>query len=102
MKRRATQAKLVMIIIHDKDGVIMSLRYRKVMNNLWQLPEEKTDGELSVKAALRELEEETGLIAKLENFKFLLNDPNYNYNIYTLKVHLNTELDLIESHKNGE
>ena len=55
-----------------------------------------------MKAALRELEEETGLVAEPEDLKFLINDPNYNCDVYILKVHPNTELDLMESNKNGE
>ncbi len=55
-----------------------------------------------MKAALRELEEETGLVAKPEDLKFLINDPNYNCDVYTLKVYLNIELDLIKSDKNRE
>jgi len=55
-----------------------------------------------MEAALRELEKETGLMAESENLKFLLNDSNYNCDIYILKVHLNTELDLIKPNKNGE
>src|SRR6266542_1859655 len=102
MKRRATQAKFVMVIVHDRDGVRMSLRYGKVMNNMWQSLGGKTDGEPSIEAALRELEEETGLMAESEDLKFLINDPNYNCNVYTLKVHPNTELDLMELDKNGE
>src|SRR6266511_3364718 len=80
----------------------MSLQYGKVMKNMWQSPRGKTDGELSMEATLRELEEETGLIAELEDLKFLINNPNYNCDVYTLKVHLNTELDLMEPDKNGE
>ena len=72
------------------------------MNNMWQSPEGKTDREPNMKASLRELEKETGLVAKTENLKFLLNDPNYNCNVYTLKVHPNTELDLIKPNKNEE
>src|SRR6266498_2078535 len=102
MKRRASQAKFVMVIVHDRDGVRMFLRYREVMKNMWQSPGGKTDGKLSMEAALRELEEETGLVAETENLKFLINDPNYNCDVYTLKVHPNTELDLMESEKNGE
>ncbi len=67
-----------------------------------QSPGGKTDGEPSVEAALRELEEETGLVAEPEDLKFLINDPNYNCNVYTLKVHPNTEFDLMEPDKNGE
>src|SRR6266498_441828 len=91
-----------MVIVHDRDGVQMSLRYGEVMNNMWQSLGEKTDGELSMKAALQELEEETGLVAEPEDLKFLINDPNYNCDVYTLKVHPNTELDLIEPDKNRE
>jgi len=53
-----------------------------------------------MKAALKEFEKETGFVTEPEDFKFLLNDFNYNCDVYTLKVHLNTELDLIESNKN--
>jgi len=72
------------------------------MNNMWQLSEGKTDGKLSIKAALRELDKKTGLMVKLKDLKFLLNDFNYNCDMYTLKVHPNTELDLIEPDKNEE
>ena len=102
MKRRAAQAKFVMLIVHDRDGVQMSLRYGKVMNSIWQSPGGKTDREPSMKAALRELEEEIGLMTESEDLKFLINDPNYNCDVYTLKVHPNTELDLMEPDKNEE
>ena len=62
----------------------------------------RREEELSMKVALRELKKETGLVAELENLKFLINDPNYNCDVYTLKVHPNTELDLMEPEKNGE
>src|SRR6266511_4455384 len=102
MKRRAAQAKFVMVIVHDRDGVRMSLRYGKVMKNMWQSPGGKTDREPSMKAALRELEKEIGLVAEPEDLKFLINDPNYNCDVYTLRVHPNTELDHMEPDKNGE
>ena len=91
-----------MVIVNDRDGVRMSLRYGEVMKNMWQSSGGKTDRELSMEAALRELEEETSLIAEPEDLKFLINNSNYNCNVYTLKVHLNTELDLMESNKNRE
>ncbi len=69
---------------------------------MWQSSEGKTDGELSMEVALRELEKETGLVAELENLKFLINDLNYNCDVYTLKIHPNTELDFMEPDKNGE
>src|SRR6266498_2677382 len=102
MKRRASQAKFVMVIVHDRDGVRMSLRYGEVMKNMWQSSGGKTDGESSMEAAFRELEEETGLVAESEDLKFLINNSNYNCDVYTLKVHPNTELDLMEPDKNGK
>src|SRR6266542_4415440 len=80
----------------------MSLRYGEVMKNMWQLPGGKTDGEPSMEATLQKLEEETGLVAEPEDLKFLINDPNYNCDVYTLRVHPNTELDLMKLNKNGE
>ncbi len=35
MKQRASQAKFVMVIVHNRDGIQISLRYREVINNLW-------------------------------------------------------------------
>src|SRR6266540_1158335 len=69
---------------------------------MWQSSGGKTDRKLSMEAALRELEEKTGLVAESEDLKFLINDLNYNCDVYTLRVHPNTELDLIEPDKNGE
>ena len=102
VKRKASLVKFVMVIVYDRDGVRMSLWYGKVMKNMWQSSGEKTDGKSSMKAALWELEEETGFVAESENLKFLINDPNYNCDIYTLKIHPNTELDLMELDKNEE
>ncbi len=69
---------------------------------MWQSPGGKTDRKLSMEAALRELEEETDLVAEPEDLKFLINDLNYNCDVYILKVHPNTELDFIKPNKNGE
>src|SRR6266540_626909 len=91
-----------MVIVHDRDGVRMSLQYGKVMNNMWQSPGKKTDGEPNMEAALRELEKETGLVVELEDLKFLINDLNYNCDVYILKVHPNIKLDLMESDKSEE
>ncbi len=66
------------------------------------ISKEKTDSELSIEAAFWKLKKEIDLITESENLKFLLNNLNYNCNVYMLKVHLNIELNLIESEKNGE
>ncbi len=39
-------------------------------------------------------------MVKLEDFKFLFNNSNYNCNIYILKIYLNIKLDFIISKKN--
>ena len=53
-----------------------------------------------MKAALRKLEKEMSLMVKSENLKFFLNNPNYNCDIYILKIHSNTKLDLMKPKKN--
>jgi len=67
---------------------------------MWQSLKGKIDRKLSIEITLRELKKETGLIVESENFKFFLNNSNYNYNIYTLKVHPNIKLDFIKPNKN--
>ncbi len=79
----------------------MSLRYGEVMNNMWQSPEGKTDRKLSIEAALKELEEETGLVAEPEDLKFLINNLNYNCDVYTLKI-LNLILWNLTRTENGK
>ncbi len=102
IKLRVAQVKFVMIIIYNRDGIQMSLQYGEVINNMWQSPGGKTDREPSIEVALRELKKETDLMAESENLKFLLNDPNYNCNVYTLKVLPNIKLDLMKPNKNGK
>jgi len=102
IKLRVAQVKFVMIIIYNRDGIQMSLQYGEVINNMWQSPGGKTDREPSIEVALRELKKETDLMAESETLKFPLNDPNYNSNVYTLKVLPNIKLDLMKPNKNGK
>ncbi len=74
-----------MVIAYDREGVQIFLRYGKVMNNIWQSLRRKIDEKPNLEAALRKLEEETGLMVEPEDLKFLFIDPNYNCDIYTLK-----------------
>ncbi len=69
---------------------------------MWQSLKGKTNGKLSIEVTFRELEKEMGFIAKSEDLKFFFNNFNYNCDIYTLKVYLNIELDLMEPNKNRE
>jgi len=52
MKCRAAQAKFIMIIVYDREGVRMSLQYGEVINNMWQSLKEKTDRKLSIEVTL--------------------------------------------------
>ena len=65
------------------------------MAELWQSVCGKTEPQdlTSKDAVLRELEEETGLVAIQEDLQFLFNDNNFDCNIYKLKVYPKTELD---------
>ncbi len=58
--------------------------------------------ESSRQAAVREILEETGLKVILEDLQYLFNDPEYDCDMYKLKIHLRTELDRTEPTKQEE
>jgi len=60
---------------------------------------EKINDQSSMKVVFWKLKKEIDFVIKLKNFKFFLNDLNYNYNVYILKVYLNTKLNLIKFKK---
>ncbi len=74
------------------------------MQHLWQSVCESVEeyDEFSRQAAAREILKETGLEVILEDLQYLFNDPEYDCNVYKLKVHLRTELDQTELIKQGE
>ncbi len=77
----------------------MSYRLKKgSMQYLWQSVCESVENydEFSRYVVVREVLEETGLEVILEDLQYLFNDPEYNCNVYKLKVHLRTELDRIK------
>ena len=84
-----------MVIIYDKERVWLSYRLKGEMADLWQSVCRKTEPQdlTSRDAALRELEEETGLVAIREDLQFLFNNNNFDCDIYKLKVHLKMKLD---------
>jgi len=49
--------------------------------------------ESSKQATAREVLEETGLEVILENLQYLLNDSEYDCNVYKLKIYSKTKLD---------
>jgi len=74
------------------------------MQHLWQLVCGSVEDydESSRYAATREVLKETGLEVILGDFQYLFNDPEYDCDVYKLKVHLRIELDCTEPTKQGE
>ena len=57
------------------------------MYDLWQSPGGKVEkGETSAQAAIRETFEETDLQIREEEMGYLLNDPNFNCDVYITKL----------------
>ena len=65
------------------------------MAELWQSVCVKTESQDPIlrDATLRELEEETGLVAIRGDLQFLFNNYNFDCDVYKLKMHSKTELD---------
>ena len=83
----------------------MSYRLKKrSMQHLWQSVCRSVEeyDESSKQAAIREVLEETELKVILGDLQYFFNDPEYDCNVYKLKVHLRTEFDRIEPTKQGE
>ena len=74
------------------------------MQHLWQSVCRSVEeyDESSKQAAIREVLEETELKVILGDLQYFFNDPEYDCNVYKLKVHLRTEFDRIEPTKQGE
>ena len=53
-------------------------------------------------AVAREVLEETELEVILEDLQYLFNNPEYNCDVYKLRVHPRTELDCTKLTKQGE
>jgi len=89
------KVKYIMVIIYNKEDVRLSYQLKGEMADLWQSVCGKTESQnlTSRDAALRELEEETDLIAIREDLQFLFNDNNFDCDVYKLKVHPRMELN---------
>ena len=74
------------------------------MQHLWQSVCEsvKEYDESSRYAARREILEETGLEVISEDLQYFFNNPEYNCNVYKLKVYSRTELDRTKLTKQEE
>ena len=94
-----------MVIIYDEQGMRMSYQLKKgSMQHLWQSVYRSVEDydESNRHAATREVLEETGLEVILGDLQYLFNDPEYDCDVYKLKVHPRTELDRTEPTKQGE
>src|SRR5215216_4548632 len=102
LQEEAKDPKYVLNILYDQDGIFLSIRKGEIMHGLWQTPGRKVDeGEIPMKAAIRETEEETGIIFKDKDLEYLFNDPEFNCNVYITKVPRDVELEQTEKDKNG-
>ncbi len=74
------------------------------MQHLWQsvCGSVKEYDKSSRYAVRREVLEESGLKVISENLQYFFNDPEYDCDVYKLKVHPRTELDRTEPTKQGE
>src|SRR6266542_3572685 len=94
-----------MIVIYNEQGMRISYRLKQgSMQHLWQLicRSVKEYNESSRHVVRREVLEETGLEVIPGDLQYLFNDPEYNCDVYKLKVHLRTELNRTEPTKQGE
>ncbi len=94
-----------MVVIYDEYGMRMSYHLKKEsMQHLWQSVCESVEDydESSRNAAAREILEETGLEVIFGDLQYLFNNPEYDCDVYRLKVHPRTELDRTELTKQGE
>ncbi len=94
-----------MVVIYDEQRMRMSYQLKKEnMQHLWQSVCGSVEDydESSRHAATRKVLEETGLEVILEDLQYLFNDPEYDCDMYKLKVHPRTELDRTELTKQGE
>jgi len=77
----------IIYIIDEYNNVKIYLSKRiqkdKEMYNMWQSPGGKVEkGESSIQAVRRETLEETGIHLEEEDVTYLLNDPNFNCDVY--------------------
>ena len=84
-----TYTTFVLTFIYFDEGPILSQRLnpRKTIYLLYQVPGGKAEkGETARQAAVRELYEETGLVAKPRCLKFVAYDGEFDCNLYAYKL----------------
>ncbi len=84
-----------MVVIYNEQRMRMSYRLKKGnMQHLWQsiCGSVEDYDESGRHAAAREVLEETGLEVILGDLQYLFNNPEYDCDVYKLKVHPRIEL----------
>ena len=85
----STFTTFALVFIYSDEGPILSQRLnpQKTMYLLYQAPGGKAEkGETVRQAAVRELYEETGLVAKPRRLKFVAYDGEFDCNLYVYKL----------------
>ena len=94
-----TYIKFALVFIYDEEGPYFSQRINplKIMYLLYQAPGGKVEqGEIARQAAVWELYEETGLVAKSRKLKFIAYDRKFNCNIYAYHLPAHTYPEWLE------
>ena len=100
-KQYRTNAIYVLIVTYNKEGIWMSERYKAPMRGKLQTPCGKVEkGETLWMAAVRELEEETGI--KGPTMEYQGTDKQFNCDIYLYQLEEEDTMEQMESEKNSE
>src|SRR6266540_3410741 len=76
--------KFVEVVLYNKKGIWLSVRFNKLMKGSLQVVFGKADEQESIIAAKREVKEETDLL--VTQLQWLVNDPQYDCDIYLCDI----------------
>jgi 8-oxo-dGTP pyrophosphatase MutT (NUDIX family) len=81
------QADFVLVVLFSERYIYLSERTVRIMNGLLQTPGGKVDaGETALSAAIRETEEETQVKLDPKELTYIINDPEFNCEIFVAKT----------------
>src|ERR1044072_6695436 len=100
-KQYRTDATYVLIVTYNKEGIWMSEKYKAPMKGKLQTPCGKVEeGKTSWMAAVRELEEETGIKGPI--MEYWGTDKQFNCDIYLYQLEAEDTMERMELEKNSE